>query len=212
MNVANVFRWFWKNVQDIAAFIAIIAFFTGLILWAIANFGDLGDCLNILLREQEISANEHSARAEAQRSAPVQSEKGDVLEEKAVITSHREKQKVTTPEYLEGECRNIPEGTYLWVVVRPKFIQEYQPQSNQQDHGPISNGCDGVWEGIAYIGASPQTDINGRFEILLVGVDIQGNTIMQNYLIEAHQTNRWHGFRQLPEFARIYQKMTVIRQ
>nr|VFK58081.1 MAG: hypothetical protein BECKUNK1418G_GA0071005_10025 [Candidatus Kentron sp. UNK]VFK68242.1 MAG: hypothetical protein BECKUNK1418H_GA0071006_10015 [Candidatus Kentron sp. UNK] len=142
----------------------------------------------------------------------VEEEESDILKEKAVITSHRENQKVTTPEYLEGECKNIPKGTYLWIVVRPKFTQSYHPQSNRPDHGPMSNGCDGAWEGIAYIGASQQTDINGRFEILLVGVDIKGSTIMRNYLIKAHHTNRWHGFRQLPEGARIYQKITVIRR
>nr|VFK12554.1 MAG: hypothetical protein BECKLPF1236B_GA0070989_10382 [Candidatus Kentron sp. LPFa] len=132
-------------------------------------------------------------------------------EGEARITSHEKNQKVTTPEYLEGEC-NIPEGIYLWVVVRPKFMQHYHPQSNRRDHGPISNGCDGDWEGIAYIGAGPETDINGRFEILLVGVDIKGSTIMQSYLNKAHQTHDWHGISQLPEGAKIYQKMTAIRR
>nr|VFJ49871.1 MAG: hypothetical protein BECKDK2373C_GA0170839_10279 [Candidatus Kentron sp. DK] len=133
-------------------------------------------------------------------------------EGEARITSHEKNQRVTTPEYLEGECNNVPEGTYLWVVVRPKFTQNYHPQSNQPDSGPISNGCDGDWEGIAYIGAGPETDINGRFEILLVGVDIKGSTIMQSYLNKAHQTHNWHGISRLPEGATIYQKMTVIRR
>nr|VFJ62883.1 MAG: Formylglycine-generating enzyme, required for sulfatase activity, contains SUMF1/FGE domain [Candidatus Kentron sp. FW] len=134
------------------------------------------------------------------------------LKGKAQITSLKGNERVTTPEHLKGECENVPEGTYLWILARPKFAQNYHPQSNQPDSGPISNGCDGTWEGITHLGASVRGDINRKFEILLVGTDIKGSDIMQNYLKKASRTNRWVGIGQLPEGTTIYQKLTVIRR
>nr|VFJ64126.1 MAG: Sulfatase-modifying factor enzyme 1 [Candidatus Kentron sp. FW] len=134
------------------------------------------------------------------------------LKGKAQITSLKGNERVTTPEHLKGKCKNVPEGTYLWILARPKFAQNYHPQSNQSDSGPISNGCNGTWEGITHLGASVRNDINRKFEILLVGTDIKGSDIMQNYLKKANRTNRWVGIGQLPEGTTIYQKLTVIRR
>jgi hypothetical protein len=130
----------------------------------------------------------------------------------ASITSLKDGEKVTTPEYIEGICNNISEGIYLWIIVRPILTQNYHPQSSQADSGPISNGCDGFWEGVAYIGESRERNINEQFEILLAGANRKGSIEMQNYLIKANQTHRWSGISKLPQGTKIFQKITVIRR
>lgn len=130
----------------------------------------------------------------------------------AAINSLQNQQRVTTPEYLEGTCSDIQKGIYLWIVVRSKLTQNYHPQSDRDNYGPLSNGCSGTWESIAYIGKNAATNKNEKFEILLVGTNQQGSIEMQNYLNQASQTYRWHGMPSLPDKTTIYQKIEVTRR
>nr|VFK10250.1 MAG: hypothetical protein BECKLPF1236B_GA0070989_101317 [Candidatus Kentron sp. LPFa] len=236
--ILNIFRGLRENIQDIAAFIAVISFFTAL-MGFIIQFDVLGDYSRVLC-EWRISKDEYSMLTDSARletdgqsrakpmilqpsptlSSAERTIGTDATDSKdnrslnddgfgdASITSLKENDSVTAvPEYLAGKCKDVPEGIYLWIATRKYNNQFYHPQP-----GPISNGCDNEWEGVAYIGESVDRNVGDKFEIHLIGTGVEGNIIIRNYITRENHIHKWPGMFWLPIDSITYRKLTVTRK
>lgn len=130
----------------------------------------------------------------------------------ARITSPADGARVNHRISVSGTCQHVTSGRFLWLVVQPVGDTSFHPQSGSSQSRAISNGCNGTWNGVAYIGENQSNNIGEEFDILLVDADRNGNLAMQNYLINARNTRVYSGLQPLPAGVNVLHKIRVIRR
>jgi hypothetical protein len=108
---------------------------------------------------------------------------------------------------VRGRWTSIPDSLDIWVVVYPRAFPRYHPQTE-----PAQRSSDGAWSATAYVGAGPETDIGGKFDVHAVLADNQASREFREYLSAAAKAGDWPGLRELPRGARIVHTITVTRK
>jgi len=101
----------------------------------------------------------------------------------------------------------LPAGHAAWIVVFAHRFPRFHPQTE-----PARKVATGRWVVTAYVGKSPEEDIGGKFDLLLVLADSSASSQFRSYLDKAAQKQNWPGLDRLPDGAHIVQTVTVFRK
>lgn len=107
-------------------------------------------------------------------------------------------------ENITGTAKNIPERHELWILVYAYPAHKYYPQNGTMD---IQNGN---WSIPAYIGVKDNVGV--KFDIIAVLADENARAEFTSYIINGKINNKWPGIDKIPDGAKVYDKITVIRE
>jgi hypothetical protein len=94
--------------------------------------------------------------------------------------------------------KNLPEGYYLWIVLKPESIEQWYPQGG----GPIR--CqDNEWEANVYFNKSEKSN-----EIAAIVVDSADNIYLKGWIDKSNLKNKYPGI-PLPANSRKKSNITI---
>ena len=105
----------------------------------------------------------------------------------------------------EGQSKNVPDGNTIWVVVVPAPGGRYYPQGE-----PIVNIADGQWETAALF--QNEAGEPGSFEILAVVADHDAHDQLHEATTLAELGELGPALEELPDGAKVYDRITVFRR
>jgi hypothetical protein len=121
------------------------------------------------------------------------------------ITSPVEGAKVDQRETVKGTSQEIPNGSVIWVAVFLPTVGRYFPQNQ-----PAVIQAHGEWSSLAYIGQQSESGL--KADIIAIVADKSTQDKFNNYLQDAKDKQNYAGLEQIPEGAKIYQSVSVIRK
>jgi hypothetical protein len=107
-------------------------------------------------------------------------------------------------ETITGTAKNIPEGQQLWIAIFPHAAFKYYPQN------PVGVQSDGSWTLPVQFGG--ENNVGEKFDIVAVLADKNAKDELNTYLDTCIKSNSWPGMRALPDGAKEYARVTVIRE
>lgn len=121
------------------------------------------------------------------------------------ITNIAEGDSVIIDVMVKGTSKYIPKDHKIWMVIFSHPVNRFYPQNE-----PADMHVNGNWSSRCYIGI--KEDVEKRFDLLaiLVDKDIQKN--FMEYIKEAKDKEDWSGLEEIPDNAKVYQRITVIRK
>ena len=121
------------------------------------------------------------------------------------ITYPEDRAEVLIDEMIKGTSDNLPDDYQIWLVLYSHPVSRYYPQDN-----PVEMEMTGNWSSRCHIGI--QEDKAIMFDIIAVLADKNLQSEFLAYHSQSEKDNIWQGFEKLPENAKIYHRITVIRK
>ncbi|MDD3248025.1 MAG: hypothetical protein PHF18_14430 [Methanosarcina sp.] len=107
-------------------------------------------------------------------------------------------------ENITGTAEYIPTGDEIWIFVHPHTVNKYYPQRSS---AVIQNG---EWSLSAGIGS--ESDASKKFDIIAVLADTKAQKELNTYFETCEETGEWPGMDKVPDSAKEYDRVTVIRE
>lgn len=121
------------------------------------------------------------------------------------ITQPVEGGKVELKEVARGTSQNIPAGQVIWMVIFDQDMNRFFPQNNPAD----IQANDG-WSSAVAIG-NPK-DGGKKFDLKAVLADKEGQKAFKEYLVNWKGKANAPGLELIPDGAKIYDSVSVIRK
>jgi len=121
------------------------------------------------------------------------------------IVSHRSGEVVEQVELVRGNSEHLEAGDWVWLVVCPQDTRLYYPQAEVYRIEP-----GGAWSTYALIGAADDSD--RAYDLLAVRADDAANVVLRAHMSDADAGTVGAPLAELPDGAKIFDRVPVIRQ